>query len=390
MKTKISLFLISCVFCLLQLEVNSLKNKFISTCGYYQSNIVWALDTIAFVCSDHMNPINYFDSSDAFKCSNLSDIKYERLAGTMSFLNCQMSRIKYNISGSFTNLHTLDISRTELRLLPNDFFKGSTRLTKLIASRNRLIRVSRSQFEFAPKLKHIDFSFNKIYEIDDGAFMESQFVEEIILSHNKLKSIEKMIFDHLSKLQILDLSFNEIHTIAAESFGNLSALEELNLSHNSLSTIGIGTFSELIVLSSLDLSHNNLSSLGTETFSELKQLVSLDLSRNCITNIDFRGIFSVFKGLEIVYLNGNQLTDLDGFEELTDLDSWSLTDNKFKCDYLQKFFDKFQNNRSDARFKINSLNIHGVTCEIKYENMFVDIAITEATDVSAHITPTDG
>lgn len=346
MKKKLCLLFTLLIFCHFHLQVNSSRNEFIGDCLYYDTS-AGVTDAITFICNDHIRSISYFNTT-SFKCSNASVTIINRVAGTMHFRNCQLSRIKYNIMGSFPYVHTLNISHIELKFLPNDFFKGSTKLKNLIASNNKLTQLSRSQFFFAPNFTRIDLSFNSINKINDEALTECQLTEQIDLSHNKLTTIETNVFKRCLKLQILDLSFNVIEKIAAESFGKLTGLERLNLSHN------------------------NLSSIKSESFGELKKLTHLDLSYNFIKILKSEMIHNFDENLETLYLNGNNLIDLNGFDEIIfgHLNLWSFTENQFNCSYLQQFFNLFQSNIHgiDAKLAYNQININGISCAMDKQN----------------------
>lgn len=400
MKNKTALFIVIVLIALFSncSSVDSLRNESIGSCLYNEYRMNYAENILTFECYNSERTNNLFNRPLYLDCLNLRKLR-GYLAGTILFKNCQMSRIKYNISGTYTNFHTLNISGIELQYLPTNFFAGAQRLTTLIVSNNRLLEIPSLQFSHCPVLKDVDYSFNKISHIEEDAFGGVNVIKKLNLSHNHITTVPSKIFANLLNLEIVDLSHNSIDNLHPNNFVNLSSLELVDLSYNDIENLLPNIFVNLSKLETLDLSynrikslqdaailsqpnlqllllsHNNLTLIEMATFAKQKKLSFLDLSFNLLKQIDFRSRSPRMEHLEKFHINGNKLHDLDGFKNLLfpSLNSFAISGNRFSCSYLKKFLDVFEyhsslsvlhrtNSTVNGEEEEEDFDLHGVNC----------------------------
>lgn len=334
-------FRIGCAFvffmiCINQIKVDGLRNEFIGDFLYNAET-----SSITFICFDHIYPVRYFEHSVQFKCSNYSkDLPYSGRG--IHFQNCQMSRIKYNITETFFNLHTFNASSIELQYLPKSTFDGSKELRTFLASNNRLKRISESQFEYAKQLRHADFSYNQINHIDENAFMGAEKLEILNMSHNRMSELLLNTFAPLIQLKTLDMSFNEFVRIQNQVYVKLLSLEHLFLEFNNLTKI------------------------------EPQALDHMDV-------------------LEVLHLNNNHLMDLDNLKgsNFPSLHSLVIVDNNFNCSYLRNFFqipdhEHFLKALNETKSSDDSENsVHGVGCIDNPEPIAIEKTTSIRTTISS-------
>lgn len=401
-------------------SVHSLRNEFIGDCLYY-FDMTYKCggcyyyntrkeDIVTFTCRDYFRPINFFESS-IMKCSNTSVSLYNRNTGTINFQNCQMPRIKYNIFGVYTKLHTLNMTGIELQLLPKDFFTGASQLRTLIASNNRLLEIPASQFSEVPALIDVDYSFNRISEISEEAFEGASVMKKLNLSHNHISPLHPNTLAKLSSITTLDLSFNNIETFVNLAITVIPKLQNLSLSYNKLTNLTIAGMPSLEVLSLshnyltnltivgmwnlqfLSLAYNNFTYFELGVLSAMKKLEFLDLSHNFLKRIDFGA--SRLNHLETFYINDNQLRHMDGFKNalLPTLTSFAISNNMFHCSELEKFLDVFEHHSSlnlllrTASPTNDTEHRHEITCFLVDES-FMDSTV-ELFESSTEITRTE-
>lgn len=310
--------------CVIQKEVFSLRKEFIGECF---NNDTIQPSALTFICFDYFRPFNYFEHDFLFECSNSSSSYNISTVGSVSFVGCQMSRIKYKIFDVVKKLNTLNISAIELQYLPKEFFSGAKNLKTLFGSKNRLREIAESQFIYATQLTKVDFSFNKINYIAKDAFSGVKHLEVLNISHNNIDTLLLGSFEPLENLQVLDLSFNKISKIDKLAFVPLTNLEFLSLAYNRLSYIE----SEALI-------HKNY--------------------------------------LEIIHLNNNQLTDLNGlkFSSFPSLYSFVIFGNNFSCECLQTFFGAIDRDNLLSALdhmgspRFNGTNVHNVSCILRNDN----------------------
>lgn len=84
-----------------------------------------------------------------------------------------------------------------------------------------------------------------------------------------------------------------------------------------------------------------MSKIEEKTFLRTRKLQSLDLSNNQLKKINFKIFLPRFKDLEILYLEGNKIKDLNLFRRaiFPGLNILGIQNNNFNCSYLHTLFD---------------------------------------------------
>lgn len=118
------------------------------------------------------------------------------------------------------------------------------------------------------------------------------------------------------------------------------------------------------------MAHTNLTKIELGTFSYTRGLIDLDLSENQLTQLDFGLFLPAFRYLETLYLDGNQLTDMEGFtnELFPRLNSLGIANNNFNCSYLKHFmrsvdWEQIRLPVDRMPLNIHKTNIRGVECD---------------------------
>lgn len=284
----------------------------------------------------------------------------------ISYHECQISKLPPSsfIVSAFQNLNIFNISHIGLESIHPIY--GASILDTVLASHNNLTEITAGLF---PVLINLDLSSNRINRIDSLAFSNLAKLEVLNLSWNNLTSIQSSTFSNLTNLKLLDLSHNQLVNLNAETFGHLINLEVLNLSSNLIEKMDNSTFDALPKLKHLDLSNLNFSELEMAIFSHLYGLKSLNLTNNNLKRVHFDLFSPALKKLEMFYVDGNRLEDLDGFDDsnFTNLHIFSIAENRFNCSYLQMFLNSIENKTlkftTENTIQVHKTNIRGISCK---------------------------
>lgn len=232
-----------------------------------------------------------------------------------------------------SSLISLDVSYTELRILPTVLLLNLESLERISLAGNQLQEISEGTFQHLYNLTAIDLSYNAIERIDNGAFVGLINLYSLDLRGNRLTSFVGEHFNTGTGLEILDLSDNRISQLSPTAFvihprlgrldlsGNrfvhfpsdfvksLQFLERLDLSRNALRHVPEFAFSQMGRLRVLDLSGNRLESVDELAFHNSTQLQSLDLSGNALETLSERTMEGLLR-LEFLNLRDNRLASL--------------------------------------------------------------------------------
>lgn len=301
------------------------------------------------------------------------------------------------------NLHALYASNNSISELKSDTFTGASWLFELNLSKNKINKIHKDTFKGLSILRLITLSNNEITSIAPGTFSRNRELYYVGLENNQLVqyneysiSLKRIHLDDnlLIKLFIgshianISASNNEITTIVAPAW---SEIWRLILSNNSISEIE--SLTTLTNLTNLDLSQNNITDLtplvllenleilnlknvefvaeNFELFFNLTNLIEIDLSSNEIENFDLSDFFYLQKNLKKLFLNENNLTEINYKEIKTILPSIEIIEiyeNNWNCTYLKPMLDYFHlkkiNTTSDPNNLrlTNSTNLKGINC----------------------------
>lgn len=397
MEFRIFYFLV--VFCakLIDFTISSPKYEHISDCSVILSKHNLKFKTaygnyvndehVTFNCAESGNDTVFLVDSQKFKCSNHPTAVNNDWAGTIDFKNCRFPEIKRNFFVQFPKMHKFIISNVELETLQIQIFREARHVTHLNASTNRLKEIPSHIFFNAVELIYVDFSNNTIDRIDPSAFAGANKLESLDLSQNVLESLDKQVFKDLPSLKLLNVSHNKIDKLDSDTL-SMPNLIKFDLSFNPIGELNVDTFSHLANLEDLNLMRTDLTSILMGTFSHMHNLISLDLSDNNLKEFDFNLFLPFLHNIRSFHLDGNQLTELNGFGNnlFPKLQTLDIRNNNFNCSYLAQFIKSVNWEKIQLPVDLQSINsrntnIRGIKCEVTVENKLV----TEATKYESNL-----
>ncbi|KAJ8681627.1 hypothetical protein QAD02_017419 [Eretmocerus hayati] len=230
-----------------------------------------------------------------------------------------------------TDLRALDLSRNELRSLPEDSSLAALRqLQELLLQHNFIERIDSDALIGLSSLRLFNVSYNSLASLPDSLFAGTRELREIHLQYNQLRDLPRGTFTRLEQLLVLNLSGNRLgsDSVNETTFVGLIRLIVLDLSYNSLTTISELMFKDLFFLQNLDLRNNSISHIEGNAFRPLYNLHTLELSDNRLLSIGpqlFNGLFV----LNRLTLSGNAIATIDpaAFRNCSDLKELDLSGN---------------------------------------------------------------
>lgn len=396
-------FLVIFFSSLTDFAVLSQKYEHISDCFYTKHGVDYGSGDIMFICAEANQENKVFLETNDLQCSNYSDpinsydgaisVGHE-LVGSIDFKNCQFRQIERNFCETFKWLRVLDISNLKVETLQKNMFIDAKNLQHLMAPQNHLTEIPALLFIYAKKLIEVNFSNNTISRVNSLAFVGAEKLEILDLSLNKIDHLDATTLN-LPKLLTLDLSHNNLPIIEDHTFDNMTNLRNLNLSFNPIGNLKIEIFAHLTNLMELNLKRTNITAIQLGTFSHQHRLKLLDLSENNLKELDFSHFMPILPDLDSLYLNGNQLTHLDGFTNnlLPNLHILDIKNNKFNCTYLLNFMKTVNWQKLRLPLDTNAINplqssIRGINCEYVTETAVKEeeeIKVTAETNVTTEI-----
>lgn len=293
----------------------------------------------------------------------------------LSWNRNNMAFIPARAFNDLTHLHTLDLSKNELRMFEDNCFSGVTEhLRSLDLSENKLTTISILQ-EFSKtswkNLKKLSLSFNQLAFLNHGLFITMENLEHLDLSSNKFSEVRASDFKHLTHLESLDLSENNLVTLSVEALTFSNVLMKLDLQYqrtgtNTLEFTDIDRLKEKPRVQKLYLSNTKLSDSNFwQILQHLPRLSYLHADNSGLsmltpdefknTNLSYISIrhnhlFKLFDGtfsgleqtLESINLRNNRLNGVEEcvFKHLKVLKFLDLSSNLFDCTCgLQWFSD---------------------------------------------------
>nr|CAD2152333.1 unnamed protein product [Meloidogyne enterolobii] len=311
----------------------------------------------------------------------------------------------------YQELEHLDISDSQINLIPPGFISQMSKLKYLSLRGNRLKLIDDQMFgngqnirgKSKQTLEHLDLSNNQIERISPNSFQLLSSLLTLNISFNQLHFLSEKTFLGLNKLKILDLTRNRISKLEKikikkeginfekSLFEGIEHLEELKLTGNLLAELPSNLFHSLPSLIKLDLSSNLISYISSDAFNGLKELRELRLEKNLLssfvsesnnnkipTETEIKNLFP--QKLEFLDLSGNswmkipplnistlkilkieemvQLREIqeNSFTLLPNLESLSLANSIFLSKIDQKAFGNFLENKLETNIKYLDLS----------------------------------
>lgn len=259
----------------------------------------------------------------------------------LQVLNLSRNRIRSTENLGFSDecsalkeINTLDLSWNELRVIPKNWSVTKLRrLQNLFLQYNNISELNSDILNGLSALRILNLSANKIAQIPSNFFSGSKELSEIYLQNNELFELPNRVFHQLGQLLVLDLSENQLtsHNINNETFAGLIRLVVLNLSHNALTRIDSKIFKELYFLQELNLRNNSIGYIDDNAFSPLYNLHELNLAENRLLTLTNK----LFNGLQVLSklkLSNNLISSLEPnvFKNCSDLKELDLSSNQLQ------------------------------------------------------------
>ncbi|XP_060070924.1 protein artichoke-like [Ylistrum balloti] len=252
--------------------------------------------------------------------------------------------IQKTLNFSFCGIHSIEEGAfDDLRKIRTLLLTGNYHLT----SENLTASFNSSDFS---SLVSLDLSRMNLTDIGNILVaLQASPLAELHLSHNKLITIPQTLSDYHANLQVLQAHQNKITEIGT-SLTQILTLTHLDLSYNDIANVD-STFGEnLVNLHTLILSNNQISD-GMVVVTNMASLKHLDLSSNQITNF---GIPDSLTNLEILFLAGNRITDLNQLIGLNSLLKFDISRNQLS--ELKAFLFPDSSNIYLANFSGNAIS----------------------------------
>ncbi|XP_030846658.1 toll-like receptor 4 [Strongylocentrotus purpuratus] len=244
------------------------------------------------------------------------------------------------------NLSILDLSDSNLKLLPNDILKWSPSVETINLMNNRLTFVNMS---LCGRAKNVRLTFNEIEHLTAESFIFGCQSDYIDLTGNHIKSVDPNVIASL-RVRSLDIGdyplafeiLKDIYsgicrsekvglaiiytnfTVLPRDFFRNCSLTFLSLSGNEIQSLSPYVFSNLTRLVELDLSQNNIATVEPVFFQGMRELKVLSLDNNKVKYINPNSDVWALD-LNVLYLTGNSLTTISesaflGLRNITLLD----------------------------------------------------------------------
>jgi Leucine-rich repeat (LRR) protein len=335
-------------------------------------------------------------------------------------LNCNLCDIciKTNIS-EILDLNQIALDNYETLLLTNRNLKLRVEnkiLKKIISLRN----ISISRVTYDKQMTDMRLEFNTIYRIENDFFLGLANMNSLFLNQNSIKDIEPFSFKDLKKASILSLMSNRLTFIRNNTFNGLvnnvgvlglesndiSYLEldafrglgfkEINLNNNNLKILRKGVFSQAYNLQILYLDSNQIEEIESKTFFDNEKLNSLWLQSNRI-KLMRPDIFN--RNLNEIKLNSNfiRVFDTESFSNKSSLITFIASNMKIqiiefklfrKFRYLQSLdvsnnlLIKIEPNSFSAMSSLKKLNMSHNYLDALEEKLFCSLTSLENLDLS--------
>uniref|UniRef100_A0A8C8CY16 Ig-like domain-containing protein n=1 Tax=Oncorhynchus tshawytscha TaxID=74940 RepID=A0A8C8CY16_ONCTS len=328
-----------------EIKLNNNEFETVPDLGPHAANIttlILANNRITKISLEQLRPLQRLETLDLSN-NSIVDIKADSFpALPLKNLIMNNNRISTLETGCFVNLSStlqvLRLNRNRLSTIPAKIFQLPN-LQHLELNRNRVRRVEGLTFHGLHALRSLKIQRNGISRLMDGAFWGLSNMEVLQLDYNNLTEVSKGWLYGLLTLQQLHLGHNAISRIRPDAWEFCQKLSELDISSNHLTRLEESSFVGLSLLDELHIGNNRVSFIADGAFRGLSHLQMLDLQNNEIswTIEDMNGPFSALDKLRKLFLQGNQILDLQ-INIIIRLSQLHLNTSSLLCDCQLKWF----------------------------------------------------
>lgn len=310
---------------------------------------------------------NQIQTIDPFMFDNIRRLK------TVRFRHNLIGELHGRLFSNLLDLELLDFSHNRIKTIEKNLLTNNRKLKSLNLNNNQVKRLDCDfLLKFTDSLNSVNIFLNTLEVLttkcaNDRADME--FNVTISTNQSTIATIGngqfEWIFNKMDFRKLFHLNF------ANNQKTNLSALLEeanshlftLDLSNTLFGELNEKTLQRFAYLKELYLSRTNLTNILFGTFHNQINLKVLDISHNHLGQFDFYLFLRNFQNLEILNLEGNDLTEIDSlsrmyFPKLTTL---IISNNKLSCEYLANFLMKW-NGLTLVNEPSNQVIMGGVHC----------------------------
>jgi len=294
------------------------------------------------------NKISKFSSGPNNVLRHL-DLSYNRIASLsrgvdlslleavthLDLSNNQITTVPPSSFPSGKRLQILQLSNNQIQLLEDSCFRQLVNLQELRINKNKLSSLPKTVFNSLGSLRVLELSRNKLVKIPGLTFLGLRSVRILKLRKNSIKFLMDGAFYGLDAMEQLYLDRNQVTSVIKGWLYGVNKLRQLSLAYNKVDYIEDDSWEFCRELWQLDLRGNALKIVERDILRKLPSLTHLDLGENLISHIDAEHTFAEVTRLEVLRLDGNQLSHTiedtpNTFDSLVSLRVLSLSGNAIK------------------------------------------------------------
>jgi hypothetical protein len=158
---------------------------------------------------------------------------------TIYVYNSASKYIPKRLGFIFTNLKTLLITKSHLRLVEFRDFKNMKKLRNLYLSDNKIEKVPHCLFKYADNLEIIDLSGNQIKKLNEDVFLNLPNLHHFSANNNEIEHLENGLFRNNLNLKKISMTHNRIEIIEI-NFMKIKGVELVDLRVNACIDLAFG------------------------------------------------------------------------------------------------------------------------------------------------------
>lgn len=310
-----------------------------------------------------------------------------------------ISELHGGLFAALVDLEILDFGNNRIQTIESNLLTNNGKLKSLNFGDNHIKRLD---CEFLAKFVNsysVNISLNTLNELQtncDNDRIDMEFNVKISSSESTMATICNGQFEWMfnevdfHKLFHLNFANNRHLNISALLVAANTHLFTLDLSNTFIGELNGRALQRFAYLKELYLSRTNLPNILFGTFHHQINLKILDISYNDFGQFDFYLFLRNFQSLEILSLEGNDLTEIDSLSRayFPKLSTLIISYNRLSCEYLAKFLRQWNGLRL-----INNPSMDGLQCSVYHHStteysIVIDQPIIRINDVEtskAHI-----
>ena len=285
----------------------------------------------------------------------------------------------YSSDKLFSGLKNLQILRTQMRSIKENFFKDLTNLKELSISSlynptslercfdpNAVDNIEKNAFKGLDNLIKLDLSFNKLDILKSNVFAGLKNLKELILESSGFKDVGKDAFKGLFNLEFLNIRCTFVEALDKDVFKDLKNLKKINLDGFICQKFEGNPFRYLKNLKSITAYEDILKMLSIEILNNIEEVEltqdSLNEKLDPIRNIQLNNLTSLNSSIS----SKNSSLENDTFKGFEQIRKLKLKFGSIR--YLSKYFfddltnlehldlsDNFNNFQHDLFIKLKNL-----------------------------------